>query len=136
MLQESIMTRPPAGFLTPPRRPRVAGLVVCICRECFQSFAKKRIDQTFCDTACRRAFHQRIESRKTELYNAAMAMRSKRKGAFSAMTNIADRFLREDARRERDYIAARCAQTFGHPRSASTICYRLKMLVSTEEHAA
>ena len=101
------MERPPTAPLMPPRKPRaVAGLVVKICGECFRPFSRVRIDQLYCCEACRRAMNARVEARKTEAYHAGMAMRTKKRGGFSTLTNLFDRFIREDAARERQYRAA------------------------------
>lgn len=102
-------SRPPAPPLMQPRAPRnIAGLSVHLCAECLRPFAQKRCDQKFCDNPCRRAFNARVEARKTEAYHAGMAMRSKEKGAFSRLTNLFDRWIAEDRRRDEAYRAA-CA---------------------------
>jgi hypothetical protein len=87
-------------------RPRIAGLRVRICRECHRPFAQKRIDQDFHNPSCRRKWHARIESRMREAYAAGMAMRSKKPGAFSALTNLFDRYIAEDRRRDTAYRQA------------------------------
>jgi hypothetical protein len=112
MLQAATMPtkRPPAPPLMPPRAARqIAGLEVCLCQECLRPFAKKRIDQKFCGQSCRRKSNARIEARRTELYAAGMAMRAKKKGGFSALTNLLDSYIREDRRRDEAYAAA-CAE--------------------------
>ena len=95
----------------PPRAPaKVADLVVAICHECFHPYARKRVDQVYCTGKnCRRKANQREESRSKEAYRALMKFRDKVKGAFANMTNIADRWRREDKEREARYRAA-CAE--------------------------
>jgi len=103
--------RPPAPALMPARAaPRIADLVQRICKECFRPFAQKRCDQKYCtERNCRRIANQREESRAKEAYRALMAFRDKKRGAFAAMTNIADRWRREDKQREDRYRVA-CAE--------------------------
>jgi hypothetical protein len=109
MMRAQPSARPPAPPLMPPRAApqRVADLVVRVCKECLNLYARKRCDQKYCaGKNCRRLANQREEQRRTESHRALMRFRDKEKGAFAAMTNIADRWRREDKAREAAYRAA------------------------------
>ncbi len=92
-----------------PRTPKPAGLVTRLCKECLRAFAQKRCDQVFCGSACRRVWHARVEARRTEAYDAGMAMRLKHKGGLTRLTNLFDAWIRED-RASADRYRAACAE--------------------------
>ncbi len=83
-----------------------AGLVTCLCRECLRPFAKVRVDQVFCVPPCRRVWHSRVESRAKQAYEAGMAMRRKKRGGFTTLTNLFDAWIREDRQRDEAYATA------------------------------
>lgn len=73
------------------------------CRECAAAFAAQRATREFCSDACRRAFHNRLMTRGSDMYSLFMACRYDRRAAkaeraWSLLSRMAAAWRAEDAR--------------------------------------
>ncbi len=76
------------------------------CKECRNPFPTTRLDRAFCSTSCRRQWCNRQKVRGGQLYDLAMKYRDERKkGAFSYLIALIDRYLDEDRRQGRKTYA-------------------------------
>lgn len=88
-----------------PECVRVHAKRIAECRECGETYTRKRPDQSFCSIKCRDQFNGRRKRRGAKLYDLIMALRFDREraqaaGAWSLVCRMASNFAEED-RRER-----------------------------------
>ncbi len=76
------------------------------CRECKAVFQPARLDQVFCKSACRRAWHAWREGRGARAIELLIRWRrDRRRGSLTALAAFADELVRDN----RDHEAGRDA---------------------------